>query len=210
MKQILLIFLCLLGTQQLLAQVDTTSTEVMTDTATTVRIDTNITDVSKTIFSRPSKEDRKKIRKEFQPVPKKAGMYSSILPGLGQIYNRQYWKLPLVYGILGTAGYFIKFNYDEYIRFRTAYIYSIDGDPLTNSAESSNYEASDLKSLQDYYRKNLDIIVLLTGVGYSLQIIDAVTSAHLRNFDISPDISMQMKPVLQSNYVGVGFVFNFK
>lgn len=149
------------------------------------------------------------IKKLFQPNPKKAGMYASILPGLGQIYNRQYWKVPIVYAILGTAGYFIGYNYNQYTTYRQAYIYSIDGDASTVS-EFPLYSADDLKRLQSSYKKDLDIIVLLTSVGYALQIMDAVASAHLKNFDISRDISMQMRPVLQNNYVGIGLVMNIK
>lgn len=136
-------------------------------------------------------------------------MYSSILPGLGQVYNRQYWKVPLVYAILGTAGYFIRYNYNQYATYRRSYIYSIDGDPSTLS-EFPLYSAQDLQRLQNQYRKDLDIIVLLTSVGYALQIMDAVTSAHLHNFDISKDISMKMQPVIQNNFIGVGLVMNFK
>ncbi len=163
---------------------------------------------NRTVISRVDSNGRK-IKKLFEPNAKKSGMYSSILPGLGQAYNRQYWKLPLVYGILGTAGYFIKFNLDNYQKYRRAYVYSIDGDPATTS-EFTQYSSSDLKSLQDSYRKNLDLTVLLTALGYTIQIMDAVASAHLKNFDVSPDISMRMLPVVAPNYIGVGLVMNFK
>lgn len=150
-----------------------------------------------------------KAKKVFEPNAKKAGMYSSIMPGLGQAYNRQYWKVPVVYAILGTAGYFIGFNYNRYSAYRQAYIQEIDGDPETKS-QFEQYGAQDLQRLQASYRKNLDLIVLLTSVGYALQIMDAVASAHLRNFDVSRDISMRVQPVLQNNFVGMGLVVNFK
>lgn len=137
-------------------------------------------------------------------------MYSSILPGLGQAYNRQYWKVPVVYAILGTAGYFINFNYKRYSSYRQAYIQAIDGDPNTFSQEYAQFEAADLQRLQNNAKRDLDIVVLLTSVGYALQIMDAVASAHLRNFDVSRDISMQVKPLLQNNFVGMGLVVNFK
>lgn len=149
-----------------------------------------------------------KLKKVFVPNPKKAGMYASILPGSGQFYNRQYWKLPLVYAILGTAGYFIKYNYDKYTLYKKAYISRLDA--TTENDQFPLYTVADIKRLQDSYRKDLDVIVLLTAVGYAAQILDAVASAHLKNFDISPDISMRMQPVLQDNYAGVGLVFNFK
>lgn len=150
---------------------------------------------------------RKKI---FEPNPKKSGMYSSILPGLGQAYNRQYWKVPVVYAILGTAGYFIGFNYNKYTEYRQAYIYAIDGDIGTKNKLSESYDAQSLQRLQNNYKKDLDVIVLLTSVGYALQIMDAVASAHLKNFDVSRDITMQVKPMVQNNFVGMGLVMNFK
>src|SRR5690606_22413524 len=144
-------------------------------------------------------------KKIFEPNPKKSGMYSSILPGLGQAYNRQYWKVPIVYAVLGTAGYFIVYNYNKYTDYRQAYIYAIDGDPSTNDVRLNTiYDAQSLQRLQNNYKKDLDVIVLLTSVGYALQIMDAVASAHLKNFDISKDISMQMKPMVQNNFVGMG------
>ncbi|MCB9045932.1 MAG: hypothetical protein H6550_07315 [Chitinophagales bacterium] len=176
-----------------------TSTAIKQD-AITVRSDTVIKVAADTV----------KKKKVFEPNAKKAGMYSAILPGLGQAYNRQYWKVPLVYAILGGAGYFIGYNYTKYRDYRQAYIYSIDGDPGTYNDLTQFYDATQLQRLQNNYKKDLDIIVLLTSVGYALQIMDAVASAHLKNFDISRDISMKVKPVLQQNYVGMGLVMNFK
>ena len=155
-------------------------------------------------------KDTIRRKKVFEPNPKKSGMYSSILPGLGQAYNRQYWKVPVVYAILGTAGFFIGFNYNKYTEYRQAYIYAIDGDIGTKNKLSESYDAQSLQRLQNNYKKDLDIIVLLTSVGYSLQIMDAVASAHLRNFDVSRDITMQVKPMVQNNFVGMGLVMNFK
>lgn len=155
-------------------------------------------------------KDSTRRKKVFEPNAKKSGMYSSILPGLGQIYNRQYWKVPVVYAILGTAGYFIGYNYNKYTEYRQAYIYAIDGDPGTSDELSRFYDAQSLQRLQNNYKKDLDVIVLLTSVGYALQIMDAVASAHLKNFDVSRDISMQVKPMVQNNFVGMGLVMNFK
>lgn len=181
--------------------------------STSVQVDTGqITTVAKAGINADSiiARDTIKKKKVFEPNAKKSGMYSSILPGLGQAYNRQYWKIPVVYAILGTAGYFIGYNYNKYTEYRQAYIYAIDGDPGTSDELSKFYDAQSLQRLQNNYKKDLDIIVLLTSVGYALQIMDAVASAHLKNFDISKDISMQMKPMVQNNFVGVGLVMNFK
>jgi hypothetical protein len=149
------------------------------------------------------------VKKVFQPNPKKAGLYSALLPGAGQFYNRQYWKVPVVYGVFAVAGYFIQFNYKQYNTYRTAYIATIDSDPNTISTEI--YSQSELKDLQDQYKEWLDITVLLTSVGYMLQVMDAVVFAHLKNFDISPDISMQMKPMAMPNGgLGFGLAINLR
>ena len=168
-----------------------------TDTATEEESGTD------TIPATPVKEG------PFQPNPKKSGMYSAILPGLGQLYNRQYWKIPVIYGGLAIAGYFIVENLNNYQSYRKAYVGRINNnyptDPYVNI-----YSSAQLDQLQNDYSKYLDITVLLTGVGYAVQILDAVTSAHLKNFDISRDISMKMKPVIFPTGAGVGLVVNFK
>ncbi len=149
---------------------------------------------------------------KFEPKPKKAGMYSAILPGSGQFYNRQYWKVPAIYVGVAAAGYFINFNLTNYQKYRKAYYTRIDNDPTTvdTDIETKNYTTENLKQLQDQYRKWLDMTVLLTALGYTVQVIDAIASAHLKNFDISRDISLRIQPVAQPNYIGMGLAVNFK
>lgn len=149
-----------------------------------------------------AKTDTVKKKVLFQPIPKKAGLYSAILPGAGQFYNRQYWKVPVIYGTFAVAGYFINLNYQQYNRYRTAYIATIDSDPNTISTEI--YAQTELKQLQDQYKEWLDITVLLTSVGYLVQVMDAIVFAHLKNFDIGRDISLKMKPMAMPNG-GLGF-----
>lgn len=144
----------------------------------------------------------------FQPNPKKAGLYSAILPGAGQLYNKQYWKIPLIYAGVGAAVYFIQFNTEKYQTYRKAYIASLEG---REHEFTGKYDQSALKQLQDGYKRYLDMTLLLTAVGYTLQVIDAVVFAHLKNFDVSPDISMRMAPVSYPNGgAGLGLVFSLK
>ena len=145
----------------------------------------------------------------FQPNPKKSGMYSAILPGLGQLYNRQYWKIPVVYAGLVVAGYFIVENLDNYQSYRKAYIGRINNNYPTDQYVGI-YSESQLQQLQNDYSKYLDLTVLITGIGYALQVVDAITSAHLKNFDISRDISMKMRPVIYPAGAGIGLIMNFK
>ncbi len=145
----------------------------------------------------------------FQPNPKKAGLYSAILPGLGQLYNRQYWKIPVVYVAIGVAGYFISNNLNNYRSYRQAYINRINN-PNYIDQYTNIYSPSQLQQLQNDYSKYLDLTVLFSGIGYMLQVVDAITSAHLKNFDISRDITMHLKPVVFPTGLGIGVAMNFK
>ncbi len=147
----------------------------------------------------------------FQPNPKKAGLYAAILPGLGQTYNRQYWKIPIVYAGLGTAVYFVSKNLKNYQSYRKSYIGLLSNPNYTDDNVKKYPSSTDLKQLQDQYEKNLNLSGLLTTVGYFLQVLDAITSAHLKNFDMSRDISMRFEPVaMPNNGLGLGLVMNFK
>jgi hypothetical protein len=146
----------------------------------------------------------------WQPIPKKAGLYSALIPGLGQMYNRQFWKLPIVYGGLGVAGYFVVRNAKDYNSLRQAYIGRLGPGPYTDEYVGIYNDVSQLKQLQDDANRLLNMTVVLTGAAYLMQVIDAVTSAHLRNFDISRDISMQVHPVATPVGAGMALVVNFR
>ncbi len=144
----------------------------------------------------------------WQPNPKKAGLFSAILPGSGQLYNKQYWKIPVVYVGVGAAAYFIQFNTSKYQSYRKAYIASLEGKPHDYSGV---YDQGALKQLQDGYKRYLDMTILFTALGYTLQVIDAVVFAHLRNFDVSRDITLRLQPVAHpSGGAGIGLVMNFR
>jgi len=142
-------------------------------------------------------------------TPKKTALFSAILPGLGQAYNHQYWKIPIIYAGLGVAAYFINDNLKNYNTFRKLYAGRISNDPAS-FLEYPEYSNDVVKQARDFYRKNLDLTVLLTAVGYTLQILDAVVFAHLKNFDISPNISFHARPVVSpQGGFGLGLVMNF-
>lgn len=136
-----------------------------------------------------------------QPVhsPRKAALYSAVLPGLGQIYNREYWKVPLVYAALGiTTGTFI-INMREYRTYRNAYRIRMDGNVDTHDAFEGLYSDASLKYLRDGYREYVDYSVLVFVIAYGLNIADATVFAHLRNFDMSDDLSMKIVPTIIDN-----------
>jgi hypothetical protein len=146
--------------------------------------------------------------KQFQPNPKKAGLYSAIIPGLGQAYNRNYWKVPVVLVGVGVAGYFYKKNYDDYQDYRQEYIRRKTPPHTVGSYEE--YDETQLLQRQSDSKKYLDMTVLFSGIGYALVVIDAITSAHLKNFDISRDISMHVYPTVVPGGGGVALVMNLK
>ena len=168
--------------------------------------------------SRPAKAiDSSKIKKQKPPVcdtcfsPKKATIRSAMIPGWGQVYNKQVWKVPLVYATLGTvAGIFIV-NLSEYKGLRDAYKYKVDTDTSNDKLIPSKYSvlsANSIKFYRDEYRKNVDMSVLAFIIGWGLNVVDATVSAHLKQFDVSDDLSLKIKPTFQMNgQTGVSLVF---
>jgi hypothetical protein len=134
-------------------------------------------------------------QKEHSPT--KATIMSACLPGLGQVYNKKYWKIPIIYAGFGIMGYFIYTNADEYMNYKCAYIESVGGSMNGNySYLVQKYTQADLLSAREYYRRNLEISILLTAVWYALNILDATVDAHLYTFNISENLSMKVEPAL--------------
>lgn len=147
-------------------------------------------------------------------TPKKTALFSAIVPGLGQFHNKHYWKIGLIYAGVGVSVYFLNDNITNYNRTRRVLATRVsEGRTQGNATEDrryANYTNSMLEQERDYYRRNLDLTVLLTGVGYALQVMDAVVFAHLKGFDISEDISLNARPVLTpQGGVGFGLVLKF-
>jgi hypothetical protein len=110
---------------------------------------------------------------------------------------------------LGVAGYFIEENYVNYQQYRKAYIGRINNQYPTDKYVNI-YSTDQLRQLQDDYNKYLHMAVLFTGIGYTLQVLDAITAAHLKNFDISRDLSLRLQPVVSPYGVGVGLTLKLK
>lgn len=132
--------------------------------------------------------------------PKKATIMSALLPGLGQAYNKKYWKIPIVYAGFGVCTYFIVENGKSFRRYRDALIAIHDDDP--NTVNDTVFSESQLDRLQDTYRRWLDLSYVSFAAIYILQIIDANVDAHLFHFDISDDISMKWTPNLRLSPMG--------
>ena len=116
--------------------------------------------------------------------------------------------MPVIYAGLAVAGYYFVDNLNNYQSYRKAYIGRINNPYPTD--KYSNYTTEQLQQLQNDYNKYLNLTVLFTGVGYTLQVLEAITGAHLKNFDVSRDISMKVQPVAYPHAIGMGLVVNFK
>jgi len=158
------------------------------------------------------------LRKFFKkpdglPQPRTSLILSLAVPGAGQIYNGKWWKVPLVYGAIGGLGYLINDNSTKYIQLRTAYKRSQAG--LTHDFTDTRFDsASALKSERDKYDKNRQLSYIGIVVVWLINGIEAFTDAHLMNFDVSDDLSLEFKPVFEENlsqgtYSGVGVVLRF-
>ena len=123
-------------------------------------------------------------------------MLLSIIPGGGQIYNRKYWKLPIVYGCLAGSGYFLYYSADKMLSFRNEYIYRMEGNESLLNPEYAQYPNENIIELKNKYRRYLEVAVGITAIFYALNIIDARVDAHLYYFDISDDLSLQWSPAL--------------
>ncbi len=136
----------------------------------------------------------------------KATVLALTLPGAGQAYNRKYWKMPIVYGGLGTCVYFIARNTKEYRFYKNEYIKAADTDPNT----VSEYSASQLQPVMETYRRWMDISYFsLIGV-YALQALDANVDAHLFKFDISKDLSFYWTPLPTFSQSAKGITFGIQ
>lgn len=125
--------------------------------------------------------------------PRRATLYSAILPGAGQIYNRKYWKAPIVWGGLGLSIYFIQRNTREYERYRDGYVALVDDDPTTVSEfEGSN--AQSVRDVADTYHKWRDMSFLAVTAVYILNVVDAAVDAHFVRFDVGKDLSLNVAP----------------
>jgi len=122
-------------------------------------------------------------------APAKAAFYSAILPGLGQAYNRSYWKIPIVYAAIGTTLFFYIDNSNKYDRYRDAYKSRLAG--FENDEFFGILTNDNLIDAQKLFRENRDLSLLLTIGMYILNIVDANVEAHLNQFNISDDLSLR-------------------
>ncbi len=121
---------------------------------------------------------------------KKATTLAMIFPGAGQIYNKSYWKVPIVVGTFATMAYVIDWNSRGYNRFRDAY------NRYPNDEFKGVYSENTLSSIRDQYRRNRDLSIILTGALWILSVVEAHVDAYMKDYDISDDLSLSLEPAL--------------
>jgi hypothetical protein len=145
----------------------------------------------------------------YKHSPRKATIYAMVFPGLGQAYNKKYWKIPIVYAGFGTLIYFINTNDKQYKDYRKAYLHSLINDALPEDEKEPPindyeklYETSFLLDAKNFYRRNRDLSYILTGVWYLLQMVDATVDAHLLTWDVGEDLSLNVQPMFNPYAIG--------
>ena len=157
-----------------------------------------------------SKEDS--LKKFYKIIPRTATLRSLMVPGWGQVYNRQYWKLPLVAGAFAVNIYFIVQNNNKYLYYReqlkgamdanvttkTVYLYDTKDDTDLTKRVSRDYSQDQLSNIVSGYRKNRDGSYLILFAVWAANIVDANVTAHLKTFDMTDDISLKIQPSFSS------------
>ena len=171
------------------------TTRTVTDTLPVTPVIDNVQPASKQLKTKYDSVSR-------THSPRSAAIRSAILPGLGQIYNKKYWKLPIVYGALGTCAVIFEYNLRNYRDTRFAY--RVKFNMRVNRTDSAlfasirpNLKPLSEESLRNYrnqFRKDIDYSVLVFILLWGLNVVDATVDAHLKTFDVSPDLSFRLRP----------------
>lgn len=186
---------------------------------TVLRMDSGVMEMEGDTLAALTRAQRRELRRleyaNFRPNPDKSLWYALTFPGLGQIYNRKYWKLPIIYGGALGVVYAITWNGNKYADYKRAYIEVTDANPNTNyhlEVIPTGYPESSaetyVRNRMNTYRNYRDISIVVGVALYALTVIDAYVDAQLADFDVSPELSMKVRPSLEqqpmSNQPAVG------
>jgi len=139
----------------------------------------------------------------------KSTILSTACPGLGQVYNKKYWKTPVIILGIGTCIYSYQYYNHKFQMYKEAYIIRTDENEDTIDEFNGIYSTSNLITLQDYYRNNKDLSIIIGSIIYVLNIVDAYVDAHLLTYNIDDDLSLSIQPKLLEHNIGTG-LFSMK
>ena len=188
------------GADDTVSDPDTIASSTPVDTA-------RLRQLSDSLLAQPIAKAQQQVQKAFVPKPTKALWLSLVLPGAGQIYNRKYWKLPIIYGGFLGCAYALTWNQMMYRDYSQAYLDIMDDDPNTKSYLDMLPPRYDItgredqfkkifKRKKDFYRRYRDLSAFCFIGVYLLSVVDAYVDAQLSEFDISPDLSMKVEPAV--------------
>lgn len=145
--------------------------------------------------------------------PRKALFYSAVLPGMGQAYNKKYWKMPFVYGGFGFLIYVSAFYHSENLKYREQ-LFEVVNNPSLGGISSDGLTEDQLRTLVNQSRRERDFFLIITGVWYMLQMVDAHIDSHLKEFDLNPKLQVRIEPIMENNLqlgrsTGVALKFRF-
>lgn len=152
--------------------------------------------------------DTLKIELTKPHSPNKAALFSTIVPGLGQAYNKKYWKMPIIYAAIGTSVYFGITNNRSLKKYKTAYTNRLDDDITTIDEFDGLLSDAGLEANIDFHQRNRDLAFIVAGLFYVLNIVDAAVDAHLFNFPKTDNLSFNLQPnieLTQNNQISKGF-----
>lgn len=150
--------------------------------------------------------------------PRKAILYAAVLPGLGQIYNKKYWKVPLVYGGFYIIGHYINVYNDLYTEYKGYLFYNLENGLGGENQEHPDPEVGlttgQLRTIVDKSRRERDFMIILMGGMYLLQMVDAHVDSHLKEFDLNPNLQVSIEPTMEQNALtgtttGLALIFKF-
>ena len=219
---IILFLLLLLQGKVLFAQqngdtLHTNSPDTLTALSDTFHLKEQLKKSDTLVVTSPAKSSSKKdvlaLDTTVRFNPKVAMLRSAIIPGWGQWYNKKYWKIPIIYGALGISAGVFFYNLKTYRQLRQSVIYrarNTHADSLLVPEEFRSFSTQFLRVNRNAFRQNIDYSVLAFLILWGLNVVDATVDAHLKAFDVSPEIGMKLRPNLSGNITGVSLVFFFK
>lgn len=150
------------------------------------------------VFKKDSIKAKRAVNKAIYSSARKATIMSAIFPGLGQAYNKKYWKMPIIYSALGGIAYWGISNQTKY-KYYSKYL-SYQNDDNSETINTTGYTTDQLITQKRYYRKYRDMAIMTGAFVYLINIIDANVDAHLKTFDVSDDLSLQVNPYSNFDY----------
>jgi hypothetical protein len=172
--------------------------------------------LSNKIIAQIDTSSNKKQEKKYVHSVSKATWLSTFIPGAGQIYNKKYWKVPILYAGLGTLGYFIYFNNQNFLTFNDSYVSKFNA---ANNLPAGNdpyplLRIETVKLNRDYFERNRNFLIIITCLVHGLNILDAHVDAHLKTFDVSDNLTLKIEPyqdqIQYGNFAGISLKLKWK